>query len=296
MNFWNWLKSLFEKKSVKEKIGVPVENPALLAEPPVVPMQVTITENVADINRLALQMTGSFEGKGFTEVSGNFDGQGLSCGILQWCYGQGSLQQKILRPYIAKYGSIDGLGIFPGSVDVTASMSAGNAIAYAKLHMLSGIKVKSNWNVAWEKFLARLDVTDIQMTAAKDVLDRAHTMAENWGMGKSPRAICFFFDIVTQNGSIQIGKPVASRASAMSYSGVATNKKNRSIWADAISSAPDEQLILFQAAYLRARKSNPQWFQDVFSRKGSIALGVGVVHGATMSLNPKFKALDQRIG
>ncbi|MCB0366833.1 MAG: hypothetical protein KDD68_15660, partial [Bdellovibrionales bacterium] len=47
---------------------------------------------------LALSITGSFEGRsGWHNISTNFDGQGMSLGLLQQNFGQGSLQPLLIR-------------------------------------------------------------------------------------------------------------------------------------------------------------------------------------------------------
>jgi len=56
---------------------------------------------VADVDeewiKTALEITGDFETDGdpWKQVTSNDDGQGISCGILQWCIGQESLQPKV---------------------------------------------------------------------------------------------------------------------------------------------------------------------------------------------------------
>src|SRR5262245_15753274 len=44
-----------------------------------------------------VKVTGTFENSGdpYEGVSGDFDGQGISCGVLQWNIGQGSLQPLV---------------------------------------------------------------------------------------------------------------------------------------------------------------------------------------------------------
>lgn len=306
MNFLKelWMKILafFLPKPVdhRSEIAKPVENPTTPHVPietvPEPPKSLPITDRAAAINKLALEITGSFEGKGFTQISGDFDGQGVSAGILQWNFGQGSLQEKILRPYLEKFGSIDALGIFPQPMDVAAHMSTSQGVAYARTHMVDASKggnpMKLQWRAAWEKFLGRLDVISLQVDAANGVLAKARKLAQDWGYPESPRAICFFFDIVTQNGSMStVSKPAANRNECLSY--LANAGSNKGIWGRAIEGASDEMLVLFQAAYLRARKSNPQWFSDVFSRKGTIALGVGTVHGTPLELNSRFAVIPK---
>lgn len=54
---------------------------------------------------LALNITGSFEGHvGWKSIAGNFDGQGISLGLLQQNLGQGSLQPLLINMYRQAYG------------------------------------------------------------------------------------------------------------------------------------------------------------------------------------------------
>ena len=46
---------------------------------------------------ICLKVTSKFEGTDFGTVVGNFDGNGVSAGILQWSLGQGTLQSYILN-------------------------------------------------------------------------------------------------------------------------------------------------------------------------------------------------------
>ena len=67
----------------KALFSADIEAPAIAAEP---------------LAFRCLALTGSFEtGKGFPDcfggISGNFDRQGISFGVCQWNFGQGSLQQ-----------------------------------------------------------------------------------------------------------------------------------------------------------------------------------------------------------
>ncbi len=47
--------------------------------------------------QIALAITGDFEtiGDPFAGVTGDFDGMGISCGVLQWNIGQGSMQPLV---------------------------------------------------------------------------------------------------------------------------------------------------------------------------------------------------------
>ncbi len=235
----------------------------------------------------ALDITGQFEGRGFDQVTGDFDGQGISVGVLQWNYGQGSLQSKILKPFQQKHGLIDTLQIFPKpGVDSTAGMTTAQALHYCRAYMLTGTKLRAVWADAWKRFMSHRYMIDIQIKAAEDVALRAQGYCNDWKMPTSQQAFCFFFDIVTQNGSM---KSVTPRSASLDRDACRSHARqcpnNVRHWLPLIDTASHEQLLLFQAAYHRSRLANPTYFQDTFSRKGTIALGRGFVHGKIWNLS-----------
>lgn len=52
---------------------------------------------LADVKRQAFKLTVAFEGRGYTNLTGNGDDMGISFGMFQWNLGQGTLQGMILR-------------------------------------------------------------------------------------------------------------------------------------------------------------------------------------------------------
>lgn len=284
--FFAWVASLFTPKT--PSIGPAPAQPGTPAIPstPVVAPVTPASNNLANQPDLwitkALEITGSYEGNGWGAVSGDGDRQGLSCGILQWNFGQGTLQSQILLPYIEAYGSIDKLGIFPGAVDLVAQMSPVDALAYVRKNWLKGPGglPQPSWALAWAKFLTTPQCMDIQKKGASNIGDVAMELCKEWGT-VSPRAFCFFFDIVTQDGGMKgIKKPVANLNTCKKYIllGEAHNQK---LW-DTVA-IDTEMNILFQAGYLRANVSN--YFADTFARKGTIALGLGYVHGTVYTFD-----------
>lgn len=236
-------------------------------------------------------ITGVFEGSKLWEnVTGNFDGQGLSAGVLQWNYGQGSLQSKILRPYIARHGSIDALKIFPSgySIDKSANMSTSQGISFAK-NMQSGTKVTSTWLAAWRKFLSKPEVIQLQIEACRSVLSNAKSLAHAWNMSSRVSYI-WFFDVITQNGSLKgISKPAYDINEAKRVINL-VDSNCKAVWKTVdLNSLPPEQVILLIASQRRASKSISKYFNDVFSRKGTIALGKGFVHGSKFDFTQHYK-------
>ncbi len=201
--FIEFIKSLFRK---------PPPPPAVIVEPVKVPMPLMPKLDRLDI---ALSITGKFEGRGYSQVTGNFDGMGISCGILQWNLGMESLQAKILRPYISKHGSIDALHIFPSAIiDGLSNLRAIAAVNRCKEYMFYDGDIKPNWRAAWESFLLLPAVIELQKLACSGIATQADTMMQGLGFD-SLRAFCWCFDIVTHNGSLKgVKRPKPDRARA----------------------------------------------------------------------------------
>ncbi len=233
----------------------------------------------------ALSITGSFEGKDtFTNVTGNFDGQGLSAGVLQWCIAQGSLQDKILKPYLLLHGSIDRLNIFPEPIMdklAHAPVDAGLRLAIIKMNNSKGVfkksySVKPEWKSAWIRFLSLPAVHDLQLTACEGVAQQSMRLCKEWDM-VSLRSFCWFFDLITQNGGLKgVTKPrpdTIKKVNAILFA----SQKNQEIWTK--RTLNDEQVTLLIASHERAKLSRAEYQRDVMDRKGTIAVGKGVVHG-----------------
>lgn len=271
---WNKIKSWF-KRQKSSSMPLPTEPKKYLEVGPEMP--ITLIKIGSEWLEIALMVTGRFEGHGYSMVSGNFDGQGISAGVLQWNYGQGSLQEKILKPYVARYGKEALDKYFPSAVvGVSASMRPHDAVYLAKTYMLNGTKVKNEWKLAWENFLLSPGCKDIQIEAAREIGSHAVRITKSWGL-KSLRAYCFMFDIVTQNGSIKIAKPKADYEKAKWIIESYASNENRRLFNKI--KLDDEKCILLIASYQRAEISNAKWKMDVFSRKSAIAMGEGIVHG-----------------
>lgn len=302
-NLWKKLKDfLFRNTYDYQKInaGVEVKKPTpetrpsmdeVKAETPVVdqtpfplPTLSEIPENY--LNR-ALEITGSFEGVGFGQVTGDHDDQGMSCGVLQWCYGQGSLQAKLLKPYILKHGQNKLNSYFNINVAQTAYMNAKEACSFARKHMLIGKNVKPEFKQAWINLLLSPEMKELQVLGCGDVAKRAWNLCKEWDL-KSMKAFCFFFDVLTQNGSIKVEKPVSTefdRKRAMADAPASCIKT----WKEQLAKADLEGQILFIAAHKRSLLARKEYFNDVFSRKGTIALGKGYVHGSFRDFTEIFE-------
>ena len=164
---------------------------------------------------------------------------------------------------------------FPRPISVTANMTAKQGIKYAKKYMLKGWskkKLDRDWQRAWSNFLKDERVIAQQKIAADSIASKAWYYCENHDM-KSKRAFCWFFDVVTQNGSLKsVPKPDAFKYSEnLSYDG----GKNKETWKAVTVDV--EGKVLFN--WICNRVTRNKWAADVISRKGTIAHMVGEVHG-----------------
>jgi hypothetical protein len=201
-----------------------------------------------------LALTGSFEtGKlppdCFCALTGDFDGQGLSFGALQWNIGQGSLQplfQQMLKTYPALHSFVSG----PLAEQLAFSRS---------------IQTANRIHEPWRSQLIELgrspECWAVQTNLAAKAYQSALRLCNRFEL-TSERAVALMFDIVTQNGSISKQVRVDPKA--------------------------DEQTKLVSLAHQVAAAANPKYRADVQARKLLIANGQGIVHGIHYDLAQTF--------
>ena len=245
--------------------GVPIPAPLILSE---------------SIQFRCMALTGSFEidhsfPDCFAGLSGDFDGQGISFGVLQWNLGQGSLQ-----PLLRK--------IIKAEPEMVESIFAQN---YEELNSVLGASKSEqmNWarsiqnlkhilNEPWKghfKTLGRQPLfQDIQVESATRWFNSASALCRDFGL-LSSRAAALMFDIKVQNGSIsdrvkaQIEVDFAQIDSEMSR-----------------DDAEVERLRII--ANRRASAAKAEWIEDVRARKLAIANGRGTVHGNFYDLKEQY--------
>ncbi|HTI47231.1 MAG TPA: peptidoglycan-binding domain-containing protein [Casimicrobiaceae bacterium] len=231
--------------------------------------------------RRCLALTGSFETGAaapecFCGLSGDFDGQGISFGVLQWNFGQGSLQ-PLLNDMVTQHADVV-KGIFGSHYDAFAAalhapQSELMAFARSVQH-----PVKHTINEPWRGYAKALGRTSefqqIQVTHSDRAFQRALAMCQDYALW-SERAVALMFDIVTQNGSI----------GSVTRAQIVADFK---LIAAGLSDAETETRKLEIVANRRAEAANPQWVDDVRRRKLCIARGEGTVHGIAYDLEEQF--------
>lgn len=233
---------------------------------------------------LAIQITSAFEGSTYSTVTGNFDGQGISGGVLQWNLGQGTFQNFILNHINPMH-----YDYFPVPIDRLTKISSDAAVTWAKDVMLyADGSLKPEWRKAWQRFLSEPSVINVQKRAIDPYWHQAKTICSRLQMDQTnARAMCFSFDVAVQNWSLgDINLDFITKDQAYNcltlYGG-----ENAKIWIEHDLDGIQQKLVV--AAHLRALKANPKFRADVFTRKATIAVGEGIVHGTHHKLNKLFK-------
>ena len=228
-----------------------------------------------------LALTGTFETGTpvpdcFAGITGDFDGQGLSLGALQWNLGQGSLQPLIRSMVRSHPGLLE--SVFQEHYPELKVVFS--ATAEDQLNWVRSIQDprRNTVNEPWRGLLKTLgrqkEFQEIQVREAAVLYRQALDLCHNYGLW-SQRGVALMFDIKVQNGSIselvraQIQRQIHQLPSTL-------------------SEAAREQAMLEIIANRRAEASNRRWVEDVRRRKLTIARGEGEVHGLHFNLEEQF--------
>ncbi len=228
-----------------------------------------------------LALTGSFETatappECFAGLSGDFDGQGMSFGVLQWNLGQGSLQPLLsemnrTQPALARR-------IFDTHYpEFRALLGAerDDQLAWARsIQVPRTFKLMEPWRGMFKTLGRTAEFQNVQLKYAQRLFQEARAMCQTFGVW-SERAVALMFDIKVQNGSINL---------------LVQAQIQRDLAALAPSLTGDDLEVarLRIIANRRAEASKPQWVEDVRERKLTIANGAGSVHGRRYDLAQQY--------
>lgn len=249
---------------------------------------------------LLTRLVGRFENSGdpYAGVTGNFDGQGISCGVLQWNIGQGSLQ-----PMVLAVGEAAVLATMPEFGK--AMWRACNAALGKGMEIVTGwqdgTKLRAGPRRELQQLMLHPSMRVQQDNRIRKLAERAETEANAWAAkrGGGPRTrqeLVLYFDFLTQNGGmkgvdfddVQAFKTIANPGKIddlicdwlaglnQNFWGYKDAHKNADLWRDKVVGSALDLLVL---AYLRSQKSSLKARGDVLNRKGTIAVRHGNVHG-----------------
>ena len=241
---------------------------------------------------ICLKVTGSFEGgtPRYDAVNGNSDREGMSAGILQWNVGQGTLQ-ILLTDTAATMGWPTLNAFFKLDMEAMSHLPPQAAIAFVKRHFLienDDNRFQQTALQAWRQFLSSPESVSAQRAYAEEtVLAAAHRLAGRFvpEAADRTRVIAFFFDLITQQGSMKTVEPIegpASSGPALFYA-ASQNIACTTKWRAVVGDDPLAQKLLYYA-FERVQLGIPAYMWDSLSRRGTIATRVGIVHETPIDL------------
>ncbi len=227
-----------------------------------------------------MALTGTFEtGKGFPEcfagISGDFDGQGMSLGVLQWNFGQGSLQ-PLLKEMLSKHRNLMEK-IFNEYLTVLETVL--RLDRESQLEFLRSIQhpvkhfIYEPWRGMFKTLCRTEEFQKIQVRHAEDLFEKALELVKDFNLW-SERAAALMFDIKVQNGGI---RDITKKQIKVEIEKLPETDRN---------DLEVEKMVII--ANKRAEASNPRWIEDVRSRKLCIAQGKGYVHGIEIDLENQY--------
>ena len=230
---------------------------ALLKEPP------------PTLFQRCLQLTAYFEGHGFTRAAGNWDGAGLTLGIIGFTLKFGKVQQILLeavrREPAAVRASLVGL-----NDDLLRILRASLSDQMAWADRISEPPRKHFLSEPWRSAFVRLGelsvVREIQLQVAHDdYFAPALATARRYNL-TSEQGVALCFDIHVQNGGI--------------------DQQDAAAIARGLPSLPpgDERALRVLLANSVADNAKSEFREDARARKLAIAAGNGIVRGTHLSL------------
>ena len=228
-----------------------------------------------------LALTGSFEtGKAIPEcfagLSGDFDGQGISFGALQWNFGQDSLQPLLKEMIKGHPGTIKRIfGTKYKVLNEVLSSDKDDLMSFA-LSIQHPVKnfLYEPWRGMFKSLGRAKEYQNIQVKYASGLFKAAQKLCKEYKLW-SERAVALMFDIKVQNGSI------SRRVRSQILSDFKDLRKN-------LSKNSLEIARMRIVANRRAEASYTRWIEDVRSRKLCIANGKGTVHGVDYDIGEQY--------
>jgi Putative peptidoglycan binding domain len=219
---------------------------------------------IPSIRERCLQLTADFEGTGYTKIVGNFDGAGLTWGIIGFTLVHGELERiikEINQNYPALLDSAFGsnksqlLDIFEKPMSEQIAFADSISLGTGRM------KVAEPWSSAFEKLGNFPEVQDIQMEGTQKYWTIADRDFNKFNL-KTELGLALCFDTAVQNGGIDAKE---------------TGRIQRAIAQDSPTNEQQKRVII---ANVVAENSNPRFIEDVRSRKLAIATASGTVHGS----------------
>ncbi|PKM94345.1 MAG: hypothetical protein CVU84_09730 [Firmicutes bacterium HGW-Firmicutes-1] len=271
---------------------------------------------------IAKRITSLYEGG---EVTGNFDGQGMSVGYLQWNMGSGTLQPLLKEMANSSATQAEFNEIFKDTVYIkdkngnktkmTMADALRNVLGKSKSEQLTFARslndhknrIVEPWKSAFNSLIKNTKFIQIEDKHAKPYLNTASNIINNSDFGvKTVRGYALAFDIAVQNGSIKSSAKTLIQDALAGKSNKLTNYNNESLSRnqkvvikdlnERLKGETDPELKkLYYTAAAVAISSNDRFVKDVWARKSAIIAGTGKVHGSNFNFNDSVGLSDNAV-
>ncbi|MBC7982808.1 MAG: peptidoglycan-binding protein [Candidatus Obscuribacterales bacterium] len=216
-----------------------------------------------------LQVTARFEGHGYQTVAGNFDGAGLTWGIIGFTLQHGEIQAIISEVQLRCPNLLcESFGELSDELLMRMRDARNPLLKWADSISTGANKysVLEPWRSGFTKLGASTVVHEIQRRRARlKYFEPALRTSQRVQM-TSEMAIALCFDTHVQNGGVN-AKEFAAYQRAVAKVSESTER--------------DRRLALAQVV---ADNCRPKYRLDVLARKSTLASGEGIVHGQAFSL------------
>jgi len=223
---------------------------------------------IPSVEERSLQLTAAFEGHSFTLAEGNFDGAGITWGIIGFTLAHGEIQKIIQEindrsPSLVREAFLDKTDQL---LDVLKSPLSEQLAFASSISVGSNNRLAEPWRSSFRRLGENEEVQAVQIRLAdEDFFQPALRTASKLGLA-TELGIALAFDCHVQDGGVkesarqQISQELAAHPAS-------TERELRVIIANAV-----------------ADHARPRFREDVRSRKLTVATGSGTVHGASFVL------------
>jgi hypothetical protein len=236
------------------------------------------SSGLSPAERIAVEITSTLEaGKrgGFYGLSGNFDGQGLSFGLVNWTIGTGSLQ-PLLREFAAEHPSRWAAIFGRHAEGFLQLMSRKGKLAEKEQHRfaveqmnkVSSVGKREKWEIKepWAGYFRLLSedpaFREIQIRHVRILLKRAGEYCRQFRL-KSEMAFAFMFDAVSSHGKSWLTKMIGGQRRRQ----ILIVERLKALVAQYGAGRIPEREILLAIADVLGATSAPRWADKVRQRK-----------------------------
>jgi len=215
---------------------------------------------VPELSQRALQLTGDWEGTGYSGANGNFDGQGITWGVVGFTWSNGELQ-GILGEVQSRYPAVftKAFGSLEAQLTNVLKQPLASQMAWARsISTNGGNSIASQWAAAFKALGQAPEVQQIENEHVQHYWLAGMQFVADFGL-TSEKGLALCFDIAVQN--------------TVAHDMIDEIEQNI---APPGMSETDKMRVI---AHVVAGHANPKYYTDVLTRKMTFVTGQGAVHG-----------------